>query len=85
MSNHNNREDYYDREDELIEKGGLNPIMAQYIARLEDGWSEEDIVDEYNLDTGLSVRRKRKGYNELLEQAKWILENGPDIDEISND
>lgn len=84
MSN-NDREDYYDREDELIEKGGLSPIMAQYIARLEDGWSEEEIVNEYNLDTGLSVRRKREKYTELLEQAQWILENGPDIDQISKD
>lgn len=84
MSN-NDREDYYDREDELIEKGGLNPIMARYIARFEDGWSEEEIVNEYNLDTGLSVRRKREKYTELLEQAQWILENGPDIDQISKD
>ena len=78
------REKYYDREDELVEKSCLDPTEARYIARLEDGWSEKQIMNEFGLSTTLSIRKSIERYEKYIKESKWILNNGPDIDELKS-
>lgn len=78
------REKYYDREDELVEKSCLDPTEARYIARLEDGWSEKQIMNEFGLSTTLSIQKSIERYEKYIKESKWILNNGPDIDELKS-
>lgn len=78
------RENYYDREDELVEKSCLDPTEARYIARLEDGWSESEIMNEFGLSTTLSIQKSIERYEQYIEESKWILNNGPDPEKLKS-
>lgn len=73
---------WQERADKLHEDGGVPERRAQVVALREQGRTYSEICDELGINHTSNISRHLDIYREQLEQARWVVENGPDGEEL---
>jgi len=74
--------DWRQRADELHEKGGVPERRAEIVALREQGRTYQEIVDATEINYTSNVSQHLDAYREQLDEARWLVENAPDGDEL---
>lgn len=77
-----NKSDWQQRAEELHEKGGVPERRAEIAALREQGRTYQEIVDATDINYTSNVSQHLDAYREQLEEARWLVENGPDGEEL---
>lgn len=74
--------DWRERAAELHERGGVPKRRAEVVALREAGKTYAEIVDATEINYTSNVSQHLDAYREQLEEARWLVENAPDREEL---
>jgi len=72
--------DWQERARQLHERGGIPKRRAKVAALREQGMVYAEIVDELGDTSVPSVSEMLSNVEQDIEQAEWLVENGPELD-----
>lgn len=71
-----------ERAEELRGEGNVPKVRARVVALREAGHTYSEIAEKAGLNDRSNAKSHVDAYEDQLEKAEWLVENGPEEDDL---